>query len=71
MLFRSGLINKNMKKIIVFGAGLVGSAIAIDIKKTGKFQIVSSDVSAEPLQYLNKKFGINILQFDAGNKAEL
>ncbi|MFN0032581.1 MAG: saccharopine dehydrogenase family protein [Flavobacteriales bacterium] len=40
-----------MKKIIVLGAGLVGSAIAVDLKK--HFEVTSADISADALSKLN------------------
>ncbi|MHA1718109.1 MAG: saccharopine dehydrogenase family protein [Promethearchaeota archaeon] len=50
------------KKIAVFGAGLVGNAIAIDLSK--KFNVTSVDINPEPLEILKTKYNISILQAD-------
>ena len=48
------------KKIIVLGAGLVGSAIAIDLKK--QFKVTSVDFNSQALEKLSKEHGIGTLQ---------
>lgn len=51
------------KKIIVLGAGLVGKAIAIDLKKSG-YQVTSVDLNGEVLQELGKNYGISAIRTD-------
>lgn len=46
-----------MKKIIVLGAGHVGSAIAIDLAGSG-YQVTAVDLDRSRLEYLEKEFGI-------------
>lgn len=53
------------KKIIVLGAGMVGSAIALDLKKD--YEVVSADRSKEALGFLKAK-GITTKQADLSNK---
>lgn len=57
------------KKIIVLGAGLVGSAIAIDLSKN--HQVASADINDEALSTLNKFPEIEKLKTDLSNKDEL
>lgn len=52
------------KKIIVLGAGLVGNAIAIDLKKSGRFQITSVDIQQEALEKLSKNYNIQTIKAD-------
>lgn len=47
-----------MKNIIVLGAGLVGNAMAIDLKKSGH-NVTSVDIEKEKLTVLESDFGIN------------
>jgi saccharopine dehydrogenase-like NADP-dependent oxidoreductase len=56
------------KKIIVLGAGLVGSAIAEDLNKN--HDVTSLDPSQERLDFMVSK-GVKTLQGDATNTAEL
>lgn len=49
------------KKIVVFGAGLVGSAMALDLAKN--FEVTSVDIHTDTLQKLEKQ-GVRILQQD-------
>jgi lysine 6-dehydrogenase len=56
-----------MKKIAILGAGRVGKAMAIDLKK--KFQVVSADIKQEDLDFLSSKHGIKCIQADL-SKAE-
>lgn len=55
------------KKIIVLGAGLVGSAIAIDLKKGGR-EVSSADLDLSALKRLEKQHGIEPLHVDFTNK---
>lgn len=57
-----------MKKIIVLGAGLVGSAIAIDLKK--QHDVTSADASAESLKK-PAAAGIPTVQADLSNPEKL
>lgn len=54
------------KKIVVFGAGLVGNAIAIDLNK--KHQVTSVDINPESLKILKTRHNINILTADLSKK---
>ncbi len=59
-----------MKKIIVLGAGMVGSAMAIDLVK--KYSVTVADLSDKALEKLkHKNNSINTLQLNAKNKALL
>ena len=49
-------------RIVVLGAGLVGSAIAIDLNK--KFDVVSVDIDEEALQKLSEKHNIRTITAD-------
>ena len=51
-----------MKKIIVLGAGLVGSAIAIDLNN--QHDVTSADANPETLKKLGERHGINTIQVD-------
>lgn len=57
-----------MKKIIVLGAGLVGSAIAIDLKK--QHDVTSADASGESLEK-PAAHGIPTVQADLSNSEKL
>lgn len=59
-----------MKKIIVLGAGMVGSAMAIDLAK--KHSVTVADLSSKALEKLKQKNqDINILQLNAKDKSLL
>ncbi len=59
-----------MSKVIVLGAGMVGSAMAIDMTK--KHQVTLTDISQEVLKKVKIKCDdLSILQLDATNKKEL
>jgi saccharopine dehydrogenase-like NADP-dependent oxidoreductase len=58
-----------MKKIIVLGAGLVGSAIAIDLAK--QHHVTSADANAATLEALNRKHGIDALRADLSDGKKL
>lgn len=58
-----------MKKIIVLGAGMVGSAIAIDLSK--KYDVTSVDFNKEPLDKLSKNYKIKTAQADVTKEEEL
>ena len=57
-----------MKKIIVLGAGMVGSAIAIDLAKN--HNVTSADFDLQKLSLLKKK-NIPTAKIDLTNKKEL
>jgi len=57
------------KKIIVLGAGLVGSAIAIDLSKN--HQVTSTDINDESLKTLKNFPEIQKLKTDLNNEDEL
>jgi len=54
------------KKIVVFGAGLVGNAIAIDLSKN--FKVTSVDINPEPLKILKTKNYIDTMTADLSKK---
>ena len=57
-----------MKKIVVLGAGRVGSAIAIDLSKD--YSVTSVDYNADALKLL-EKFSINTLHADLSDKENI
>jgi saccharopine dehydrogenase-like NADP-dependent oxidoreductase len=58
-----------MAKIIVIGAGMVGSAMARDLAVN--HQVTSADRNTEALGKLNSEFGISALTLDVTDKAAL
>ncbi len=52
--------------VCVFGAGLVGNAIAIDLSK--KFKVTSVDINPEPLKILKTEHNIETIEADLSNK---
>lgn len=54
-----------MSKIIVLGAGMVGSAMAIDLKK--KHDVASADINTASLEKLKSGYGINTIVADLSN----
>ncbi len=57
------------KKIIVLGAGLVGSAIAIDLSK--QHGVTSVDINAEAFAKFSKFPAIKTIQADLGDTTKL
>lgn len=55
-----------MKKIIILGAGLVGRAIAIDLKK--KFNVTSADINKKSLEELRVNYDIDVIEMDFNNE---
>ena len=51
-------------KVIVLGAGLVGTPMAIDLAKDKKFDITLADINVKALNKVDKKYGISIIQKD-------
>ena len=59
-----------MSKIIVLGAGMVGSAMAIDLSKSHK--VTLTDISKDTLEKVKSKCeSLNVLQLDVTNKQRL
>ena len=58
-----------MSKIVVLGAGMVGSAMAIDLSK--KHNVTSIDINEESLKYLSSKYKINTLTMDVTNDSDI
>ncbi len=59
-----------MNKIIVLGAGMVGSAMAIDLSKD--YKVTSTDINVDVLKKLKEKqVNINTFLLDVNNKTEL
>jgi len=61
-------ILKNMKKVIVLGAGLVGKEMAIDL--SGKFDVTAVDINEDALDRIAKQ-GIKTLRLDFTNEERL
>jgi len=51
-----------MQRIVVLGAGMVGSAIAVDLRK--QYAVTSVDIDEIRLGHLKEKFGINVISED-------
>ena len=58
-----------MKKIIVLGAGMVGSAIAIDLSK--KHEVASVDLNSAALEKLSNNFKIKTIKADITDESQL
>lgn len=58
-----------MSKIIVIGAGMVGSAMARDLSKD--HEVTSADINLDALNLLSNEFGINMLTLNASDENEL
>lgn len=59
-----------MKDIIVLGAGMVGSAMAIDLVK--KHNVTVTDINSERLQYVKTKCSaVNTAKLDVSDRAKL
>ncbi len=58
-----------MAKIIVLGAGLVGSAIALDLSK--QHEVTSADIDWEALEKLNSNRGIKTIKTDISDCSNL
>jgi lysine 6-dehydrogenase len=54
-------------KVIVLGAGLVGSPMAIDLAKDERFNVTVADINEEALQKLSSQFPIQVLKEDLSN----
>ena len=62
------LETKNMKKIIVLGAGLVGKEMAIDL--SGKFDVTAVDINGDALDRISRQ-GIKTQCIDFTNEERL
>ena len=51
-------------KVIVLGAGLVGTPMAIDLAKDKNFDITLADINKETLNKIDEKFKISTIQRD-------
>lgn len=58
-----------MKKIIVLGCGMVGSAIAADLKK--KHDVTAADKDSEKLNKLSKKYSLKTIRTDLASADEI
>ncbi len=58
-----------MKKVAVLGAGMVGSAIALDLSTT--HQVTAVDTNKQRLDTLKKQYGLKVLQADLNKDTEL
>jgi len=57
------------KKVVVLGAGLVGTTVAIELSK--QFAITVADYNSKALSKLKRCFGINCVQTDVTDKKKL
>ncbi len=55
-----------MKKILILGAGMIGSAIAFDL--SSQYNVTIVDIDKDRLNRLNKKYSIKIVQEDISKK---
>ncbi|MCD6425540.1 MAG: saccharopine dehydrogenase family protein [Anaerolineales bacterium] len=55
------------KKIIVLGAGLVGSAIVYDLARTKEFQVTAADINTNSLEKIADLPGVKTEQSDLSN----
>ncbi|MDA3885034.1 MAG: saccharopine dehydrogenase NADP-binding domain-containing protein [Candidatus Delongbacteria bacterium] len=53
-------------KVVVLGAGMVGSAMAIDIKD--QYDVVVADINEEALNILKNEYGMNTIKADLKDK---
>ena len=53
-------------KVIVFGAGLVGGPMAIDLAKNKEFDVTVADIDRSALEKLSSKYGIETIEQDLG-----
>jgi len=60
---------ENNMKIIVFGAGMVGGAIAKDLALDPSFSVTAVDLDQEPLDRLEKESRVAGIRADLGNEA--
>ena len=58
-----------MKKVLVLGAGMVGSAMAIDL--SAKYDVTSIDINKEALHYLKTHSGVKTVYGDVTDKKYL
>jgi len=61
-------------RVIIMGAGLVGSPMAIDLAQDKNFEVTAVDIEEKPLQNLSKNYNINTIKKDlsyASNLREL
>ena len=58
-----------MKKIVVLGAGMVGSAMAIDLCRD--YKVTTADINKNQLDFLEKSYPIETIQADLSNRETL
>jgi saccharopine dehydrogenase-like NADP-dependent oxidoreductase len=59
------------KKIVVLGAGLVGSAIVYDLAREGEFLVTAADINPSALQHVSRLEGVITEQADLSNAETL
>jgi saccharopine dehydrogenase-like NADP-dependent oxidoreductase len=57
--------------IIILGAGLVGSPMAIDLSKDPQFQVTLADINAESLSKTGSEYPVKIIQQDLSDPSEV
>jgi saccharopine dehydrogenase-like NADP-dependent oxidoreductase len=67
MAVNAALESAPMAKILVLGAGMVGSAMVMDLAE--RHQVVATDFSAEPLAQFEGVDGVTALQLDCSDAA--
>lgn len=60
-------MGKKEPHILVLGAGLVGKAMAVDLKNSG-YGVIAADLSQEALHVLEAQHGIAVRQIDIGTE---
>jgi len=58
-------------KVLVLGAGRVGSAMVVDLAQDTRFQVTAADRDAKRLLYLKEKCDIQTIQADLSNPGQL
>jgi lysine 6-dehydrogenase len=58
-------------KIIILGAGLIGSPMAIDLAKDPKFNVTLADINAEALSKTGSEYPVTKLQKDLSDPSEV
>ena len=60
-----------MHRVIVLGAGLVGSVIARDLHKDDSIAVVAADVNRKRLDYLHETYGLSVIELNLEEEGEL
>ncbi len=58
-------------KIIVLGAGLVGTPMAVDLAKNGNYQVSVADINSETLKKIETKYPISTIKKDLSKPSNI